>query len=65
MKAAHTPSAGRINVRLASPQQNNQTKLYYEALVQRIVDVYAGFTPEEMEMVEALGWGLGKPTCGG
>ena len=48
-----------------SPQQNNETRLHCEALVQRIVDVYAGFTPEDMELIEALGFGLGKPKSGG
>ena len=48
-----------------SPQQNNAPRPYFEALVGRIVDVYAAFTPDEMEMVEALGWGLGKPKSGG
>jgi len=40
---------------------SNQTRPYYKALAQRIVDVYSSFTCEEMEMVEALGWGLAKP----
>jgi hypothetical protein len=43
-----------------SPQQNDEARRYCEALVARIVDVYARFTPEDMEMVEALGFGLGK-----
>lgn len=30
---------------------------FYEALAQTIVDRYARFTPEEMELVKALGWG--------
>ena len=47
-----------------SPQQNNEMRLYCEGLVQRIADVYAGFTPEDMELVEALGFGLGKPKRG-
>ena len=40
-----------------SAEQNNETRLCYEALVQRINDTYARFTPQEMEPVKALGWG--------
>jgi hypothetical protein len=48
-----------------SPQQNNETRLYCEGQVRRIVDVCAGFTPEDMELVEALGFGLAKRKSGG
>ena len=47
------------------PQHTNQTTPYYEWLAQRIVDVYVGCTPEEMEIVETLGWGMGKPKSAG
>ena len=40
-----------------STEEDNGTKLHYEALAQRINDTYARFTPEEMEMVKWLGWG--------
>jgi len=39
------------------PELDEASRKYYEALVQRIADTYARFTPEEMEMVKWLGWG--------
>lgn len=40
-----------------SPQPSEEPRPYYEALAQRINDTYARFTPEQMELVKALGWG--------
>jgi hypothetical protein len=39
------------------PAELDERSKNFEALVQRINDVYARFTPQEMEMLKWLGWG--------
>lgn len=40
-----------------SSEQDEASRKHFEALVQRINDTCARFTPEEMELIKALGWG--------
>jgi hypothetical protein len=40
----------------APSQQDEESRRYFEALVQRINDTYARFTPEDIELLKALGW---------
>ena len=54
--AALAPSPAESTTESAPSRQDEETRRY-EALAQRITDTYARFTPKDMELLKALGWG--------
>jgi hypothetical protein len=54
--ASSQPLPAESTTESAPSQQDEETRRY-EALAQRITDTYARFTPKDMELLKALGWG--------
>lgn len=60
MKPSSQPlvhESGDGSLTTPSAELDEASRTHFEALVQRINDTYARFTPEEMEMLKWLGWG--------
>jgi hypothetical protein len=51
------PESGDDSPTTPPAELDELCRKHFEALVQRINDTYARFTPEEMEMLKWLGWG--------